>query len=259
METLPKKDLLSVNELCFDYGAHQILKNISFSATSGEYVYILGPNGVGKSTLFRCMMGHLKPKQGEIKIEGKKAGDYKPHELAKKIAYIPQSCNPTFNYSVLQLAMMGRTAYLSPFASPNASDYEITYKVLEKLGLKEKANCGIHEMSGGERQLTMIARALVQEAQILLMDEPTASLDYGNQMRIQMQMKALAKEGLLVIQSCHNPEHAMLFADEVIALQEGKVLAKGKPKDILTEENLMKLYGLEVEVREKLLIPKLYS
>ena len=259
METLHVNELLRVNELCFGYGSQEILKNISFSASSGEYVYILGPNGVGKSTLFRCIMGHLKPRQGEVKIQGKAASGYKPSELAKKIAYIPQSCHPTFNYSVLQLVMMGRTAYLSPFASPKASDYEMTYKVLEKLGLKEKAACGIREISGGERQLAMIARALVQEAQILLMDEPTSSLDYGNQMRIQMQMKALAKEGLLVIQSSHNPEHAMFFADEVIALNEGSILAKGKAKEILTEELLMKLYGLEVEVREQLLIPKLYS
>lgn len=257
MERLDESALLCVKDLGFGYGAHEILKNITFSASAGAYVYILGPNGVGKSTLFRSLMGHLKPSQGEIKIQGKEITSYKPGELAKKIAYIPQICNPSFNYSVLQLAMMGRTAYLSPFASPKASDYERTYEILEKLGLKEKAERGIREISGGERQLAMIARALVQEADILLMDEPTSSLDYGNGLRIQMQMKALASSGLLVIQSSHNPEHAMFFADQVIALNEGHIEAQGKTSEVLTEELLKKLYGLEVEVRENLIIPKL--
>lgn len=257
MERLDESVLLCVNDLCFSYGTHEILKNITFSASKGEYVYILGPNGVGKSTLFRSLMGHLKPSRGKVKIQGKGITSYKPSELAKKIAYIPQTCHPSFNYSVLQLAMMGRTAYLSPFASPKTADYERTYEILEKLGLEEKAECGIREISGGERQLAMIARALVQEADILLMDEPTSSLDYGNGLRIQMQMKNLASSGLLVIQSSHNPEHAMFFADQVIALKEGHIEAKGKTSEVLTEKLLKKLYGLDVEVRDSVIIPKL--
>lgn len=246
---------LIVEKLGYAYGKKEILKEVSFSTQSGEYVYILGPNGVGKSTLFRCMMGHLKANKGKIYIEHKEIQKYSPKALAKKVAYIPQSCHPSFNYTVLQLAMMGRTAHLSPFSSPKKEDYKITYEVLERLGLGDKAECGICEISGGERQLAMIARALVQQAEVLLMDEPTSNLDYGNQIRIQAQMKNLAKEGLLVIQSSHNPQHAMLFADKIVAIYDGYVEANGKPHKVITSDLLYKLYGLHVEVKENMLIP----
>lgn len=247
-----------VSNLRYAYEKEEILKEVSFSAKSGEYVYILGPNGVGKSTLFRCMMGHLKNTDGEIEIDHKRITDYKVKELAKKVAYISQSCHPTFNYSVLELAMMGRTAHLSTFATPTKREYEITYEVLKRLEIEDKAEQGILEVSGGEKQLAMIARALVQEAEILLMDEPTSNLDYGNQLRIQAQMKKLAQEGILVIQSSHNPQHAMIFGDKVVALNEGKVVACGKPKEVITAKLLHKLYGIETEIKENLIIPKVF-
>lgn len=246
---------LRVEQLCYAYGEKEVLKKVCFSAKAGEYVYILGPNGVGKSTLFRCMMGHLKASSGNVYIDHKEIKEYTPTALAKKVAYIPQSCNPSFNYTVLQLAMMGRTAHLSPFSSPKQEDYEITYEVLKRLGIEDKAECGICEISGGERQLTMIARALVQRAEILFMDEPTSNLDYGNQIRIQLQMKKLAEEGLLVIQSSHNPQHAMLFASQITALYEGGVVASGSVQQTITSKLLYKLYGLKVEVQGNMLIP----
>lgn len=246
---------LRVDQLSYAYGGNPILKGVSFSADRGQYVYILGPNGVGKSTLFRCIMGHLKAASGSVVIADKKVEDYSVKELAKKVAYIPQSCNPSFNYSVLELVMMGRTAHLSAFSSPREKDYDLAYKVLEHLGLQDKAKCGICEISGGERQLAMIARALVQEADILIMDEPTSNLDYGNQIRIQSQMKKLASEGLLIIQSSHNPQHAMLFADQIVALCDGKVIDSGKADDIVSADLLFKLYGLRVNVKDKILIP----
>lgn len=246
---------LIVDGLCYAYENKEILKDISFSVSAGEYVYILGPNGVGKSTLFRCMMGHLKGNKGSIRINQKEVKDYSSKALAKKVAYISQSCHPSFNYTVLQLAMMGRTAHLSAFSSPKKEDYEKTYEVLERLGLQDKAECGICEISGGERQLVMIARALVQEAEILLMDEPTSNLDFGNQIRIQAQMKKLANEGLLIVQSSHNPQHAVLFGDKVIALHNGKVVDCGKSKDVITPNLLYKLYGIEAKINGNAIMP----
>lgn len=243
---------LWIDQICFEYGAHQVLKDISFSANKGEYVYILGPNGVGKSTLFRVIMGHLKASVGSVWIEEKKISDYKVSELAKKVAYIPQRCHAAFDYSVMQLALMGRSAYLSPFSAPSEKDYIMAYETLEKLGIRDKADCKIRKISGGERQLAMIARALMQQASILIMDEPTASLDYGNQIRIQMQMKQLTKEGYLVLQSCHNPEHTMLFADKVIALYDGKVVAAGTVEETMSEKLLWRLYGLSVVLDHKM-------
>lgn len=248
---------LKVENIHFQYGMRPILQDISFSAQEGEDVYILGPNGVGKSTLFRCIMGHLKPTKGEVMLMDRPASHYSPRELAQKVAYISQNCHPTFNYSVLQLVLMGRTPYLSPFASPSAEDEYLANEMLEKMGIAGLKDAGIYEISGGERQLAMIARALLQQAKILIMDEPTASLDYGNQIRIQQQMKALTKEGLLVIQSSHQPEHALYFADKIVALNKGHVIAYGTAKETITEALLWALYGLKVELKESRLYPKL--
>ena len=246
---------LRVDGLCYAYENKEILKDVSFSVGAGEYVYILGPNGVGKSTLFKCMLGHLKANKGSVWIGQKEVKAYSSKALAKKVAYISQSCHPHFNYTVLQLAMMGRTAHLPTFSSPKKEDYEKTYEVLERLGLQDKADCGTWEISGGERQLVMIARALVQEAEILLMDEPTSNLDFGNQIRIQTQMKKLAEEGLLIIQSSHNPQHAVLFGDKVIALHEGKVVGCGKSTQVVTPNLLYKLYGIKAEISGNMIMP----
>lgn len=246
-----------VDQLCYDYGKKEVLKQISFTANSGQNFYLLGPNGAGKSTLFRCIMGHLKPSSGHIYLNDKEVKAYSAKELAMKVAYIPQSCQPSFNYSVLQVAMMGRTAHLSAFAFPNKRDYEMAYKVLEQLDIANKANQGICEVSGGEKQLAMIARALVQEAEILLMDEPTSNLDYGNQIRIQQQMKKLSERGLLVVQSCHNPQHAMLFSDQVIVISQGSIIAAGKAEAVICASLLQQLYAIQVQVREKVLIPNI--
>jgi iron complex transport system ATP-binding protein len=150
---------------------------------------------------------------------------------------------------------MGRTVYMPLFASPSDSDYEKSREVLEKLGISDLAERGVTEISGGERQLVLIARALVQDAKILIMDEPTSNLDYGNQLRIQNKMRHLSEEGMLVIQSSHNPQNALQFADRVIAMYDGMNVASGKPGEVINPNLMEQLYSLKVEVRDGQLIP----
>lgn len=246
-----------IDKLYFSYGNKEVLNGFSMKANYGEYVYVLGPNGVGKSTLFRCILGHLKASSGNVIINGKSILSYKIPELAKVIAYIPQSYTPTFNYTVMQTIAMGRTAHLSIFSSPSEKDYEKSKEIMDKLGIYNLADRGIAEISGGERQMALIARALVQDAKILVMDEPTSNLDYGNQLRIQTQMRDLAHEGMLVLQSSHNPQYAMQFADHIAAINNGVNVAYGKPSEVITSNLLKQLYGLEVKVQNGFLLPTL--
>lgn len=248
---------IEIENLCFSYSSHEVLKGFSLTAARGEIVYVLGPNGAGKTTLFRCLMGHIKPSSGKVLINGRPTTAYSAQELAREVAYIPQSCIPSFNYSVRQIAAMGRTSHLALFSSPSERDYRITDAALEKLGIEQLADCGISEISGGERQLALIARALAQEAKILIMDEPTASLDYGNQLRVQSLMRSLAHEGMLVLMSSHNPQYALHFADRVIAISDGRSLACGRPAEVINSSLLSELYGVSVKVSNGLLIPEL--
>jgi len=239
---------IEVWELDFSYGNHKVLKNINFSVPEGTFVSLLGPNGVGKSTLFRCMLGLLKPEKGAAFIDGSDICLETPRELAKKIAYIPQSHNPVFNYSVLDMVLMGTTAQLGKFSSPGPEQKEEAGKALEKLGIVHLKDRGYRTISGGERQMVLAARALSQKARILIMDEPSASLDFGNRVRVMKTMRNLADSGYTVIQSTHDPDQAYLYSDKILVLHEGTVLAYGAPSEVMTEELISKIYGVDVEI-----------
>ena len=171
---------IDVRTLSFSYGGAPVLQNVSFSARGGEVIALLGPNGVGKSTLFRCLLGFLKPQRGEVRIDGKALSDFSRRALAREIAYIPQSYSPTFNYTVRESVLMGVTAKLGALEGPTAAQQALVMRTLSQLGIAHLAERGSRKISGGERQLMLIARALVQNARVLIMDEPTANLDYGN-------------------------------------------------------------------------------
>ncbi len=238
------------------YKSNKVLTGLTLSVDAGQMVFILGPNGAGKSTLFRCMLGQMKPDAGEIIVNDKPIANYSPKDLARRMAYIPQTSEPTYNYSVLQMAVMGRTVHISPFASPGRGDYAMALEVLNRLDIGHLADRGILEISGGEFQLALIARALVQQADILLMDEPTANLDFGNQIKVQKRLVKLACEGLTIIQSSHNPQHAMMFADSVVALDGGIAAAHGGAHDVLTTALLYRLYGIETVIENGIIMPK---
>ena len=239
---------IEVKNLSFSYGEHEVLHDVSFSVAAGEYLSILGPNGVGKSTLFRCVLGLLRDYTGSVTVEGRDAKSLSIREAARLIAYIPQSSHPAFNYSVRDIVLMGTTSGLGTFATPKKEDVRRVDEALEKIGRPRLAErCG-RRTCGGERQLALIARALVQRAPVLMLDEPTASLDFGNQLLVLNCARELAREGYTVIQTTHNPEHSYMFSDRILALRGGRVLTEGGPKEVLTPELMRELYGVEVEV-----------
>ena len=239
---------IEVKNLSFSYGDRPVLQDISFSVGEGELLSILGSNGVGRSTLFRCILGLLSGYTGEVLVDGINARSFSAREAAKHIAYIPQSSHPMFNYSVFDIVLMGRTGGLGSFRSPGKADREKCLRALEKIGISHLAGRCFHRLSGGEQQLVLIARALAQDAPILMLDEPTANLDYGNQLRVLEQVRKLAAEGYTVIQTTHNPEQSYLFSDRILAIQNGRVLTQGTPAEVLTAENMEELYQVEVEV-----------
>ena len=239
---------IEVQNLSFSYGDRPVLHDISFRVEKGEFLSILGPNGVGKSTLFRCVLGLLSGYTGQVLVDGADSRSFTVREAAKHIAYIPQSSHPIFNYSVFDIVLMGRTSGLSTFRSPKKQDAELCRWALEKVGIPHLSDRCFHRLSGGEQQLVLIARALVQKAPILMLDEPTASLDFGNQLLVLEQCRNLAREGYTVIQTTHNPEQSYQYSDRILTLQQGRVLAEGTPKEVLTEKTIRALYGVEVDV-----------
>jgi len=241
---------LEVRDLKFAYKKNTVLHGVNFAATSGQFVCLLGENGAGKTTLFRCLLGLLSGYQGDILIDGVNGKRYAVRELAKKIAYIPQSNAPVFNYTVYEIVLMGTNVLKNSFRAPGRSEREIVRQALEIMNISRLAERGFAELSGGERQLALIARALAQKSRILVMDEPTANLDYGNQYRVMRQIKRLAESGYLVVLSTHNPEHALLYSDKVLVLKDGKAMMFGEPEVVLNPETIETIYGVSVELQK---------
>ncbi len=239
---------IEVRELRFGYGSGEVLRGVSFTAKTGELTSVLGPNGVGKSTLFRCLLGLMKGYEGSIAVDGTDTRRLSARALAKKIAYIPQSHYPSFNYSVFNMVLMGTTSQVSLLSSPGPKQRSAAEEALRQVGVLHLKDKGYTHISGGERQLVLIARALVQAAPVLVLDEPTANLDYGNQIRVMEELRRLTAAGYTVIQSTHNPEQAFLFSHKVVAMQEGRVLAEGAPSRVVTEELMASLYGADIRV-----------
>ena len=241
---------IEAEDLRFSYGENEVLRGVSFTADGGEIIALLGPNGVGKSTLFGCLLGFLKPDSGRITLDGRGLETLSRRELARSLAYIPQSAAPVFGYPVLDMVTMGMANRLGLLRQPGPAERERAMAALESLGIAALADRGCDRISGGERQLMLLARALVQDAHILLMDEPTANLDYGNGFRVMERIRALGKAGYTVIFSTHEPNQAFRCADRVLAMRSGTLIADGAPERVLSEQTLSALYGLSVAVRE---------
>lgn len=239
---------IEVRDLCFAYGARPILEHVSFTLREGRLVSLLGPNGVGKSTLFKCMLGILPGYTGTITLEGKDVRALDMKSLSRRIAYIPQSHYPAFNYSVFDMVLMGTSARVSSFSPPGKKEEANAMAALERVGIADFAARDFMRISGGERQLVLIARALAQQSRILVMDEPTANLDYGNQMRVMACIRALTDDGYTVVQSTHNPDQSYLFSHEILAMHDGRILAQGVPQDVMTSELIATLYNIDVRV-----------
>lgn len=237
--------MLDISALSFAYKRLPVLRSVNFSAGPGELIAVLGPNGAGKSTLFRCILGFLKGYEGRISIDGTDTRELSRREMSKRIAYIPQASFPAFNYTVLDTVLMGLTHEINIISSPAKEHIDRAKQTIEELGIGNLCNRGFSEISGGERQLALIARALVQNSHILIMDEPTANLDYGNQCHVMRRISQLSDKGYIVIMSTHNPEHAFLYVDRAVILNEGLVIADGKPEKVLTEQLIREVYGVD--------------
>jgi iron complex transport system ATP-binding protein len=242
--------MLEVRGLTFSYGGTPVLQNVSFSVAPGAPTALLGPNGAGKSTLFGCILGFLKPQAGKILLDGRPLSAFSRRELSRELAYIPQSHAPAFNYTVLDCVLMGMTGSLPTFARPGKEEAEKAMEILKSLGMEKLARRGCRECSGGERQLMLLARALAQDAKILVMDEPTANLDFGNRVRVMERTEALGEAGYTIFFSTHDPNQALRYAGQALALKNGGILAQGPTETALTQEILSELYGVPVAVRE---------
>ncbi len=239
---------LEIKNVACGYGTKIVVKDISVNVESGEILCLLGPNGVGKTTLFKTILGFFKIKDGEIILDGENIINWPKKKLAKAIGYVPQAHVPPFPFSVLDVVVMGRTAHLRTFESPTKEDINIAEKALETLGISFLKDRIYTEISGGERQMVLIARALTQQPNILVMDEPTSNLDFGNQVRVLEQINRLAKKGLGIIMTSHFPDHAFLCSTKVALLQRNNKFMVGNVDEVVTEDNLKSAYGVDVKI-----------
>lgn len=239
---------LEARDLAVGYGRRMVAAGLSFTVAAGEVLCLLGPNGGGKTTLFRTLLGLLPPLDGTLLIDGVDPAGWSARRRAQAVGYVPQSGAGQFPFTVREMVLMGRTAHRGAFEAPRADDHRIVAATLDGLGIAALAERDWTRISGGERQLALIARALAQQPRILVLDEPTASLDFGNQIRVLDAVRSLAVRGLAVVMSTHHPEQAFACADRVAMLHGGRLARLGPPAAVVTAEALAEIYGVAVAV-----------
>lgn len=240
--------MLGAVDLAFGYPGKRVGSGASFSVSAGEVFCLLGPNGCGKTTLFKTVLGLLPALGGRLELDGIAVSSLSRRHFAQRVAYVPQATAAHFPFSVFDVVLMGRASRIGTFDRPSASDRAIVHDTLTRLGIAHLGDHPYTAISGGERQMTLVARALAQRPAMIVMDEPTASLDFGNQARILDQILALAGEGIAVVLSTHEPGHAFACADTVALMSAGTIVASGPPDAVLTPEALTRLYGVDVAV-----------
>lgn len=239
---------LRVENICCGYEGHEVVHDLSFEATTGQIVSILGPNGVGKTTLFKAILGFIKPDSGKVILDGKDLTHFSRKQIARQIAYVPQMEDVPFSFSVIDFVLMGRFSHMSLLALPNAHDYEIAHEALHMMGIDELSEKPCTEISGGERQMMVIARALAQQPRYLIMDEPTAALDFGNQVHALERILELADKDIGIIMTTHNPDHCFYTDSDIVLIQHAGCQRNGTCKEVLTADTLGETYGITVRV-----------
>jgi iron complex transport system ATP-binding protein len=240
--------MLSAERLAFGFPGRTVGAEIDFGLAPGEVLCLLGPNGGGKTTLIRTLLGLLAPHAGLVRLNERALKEHTRKEIAQLVGYVPQAHAGAFAYSVSDMVLMGRTAHMGLFASPSAADRDAAARAIRTLGIGHLADRPFTEISGGERQLALVARALAQEPRVLVMDEPTSSLDFGNQVRVLGHVRRLAAQGIAVLMSSHQPDHALQCADRALLLADGKAIALGAPREVITPDTLRRLYGVNVRI-----------
>jgi iron complex transport system ATP-binding protein len=234
---------------CYHEGKN-VFENINFKTIENDVTCILGPNGCGKTTLLKAVSGITRLKQGDILLNGKSIISMKRSEIAGILGYIPQEHSTGFAYSVFEVVLMGRAPHIGIFSSPSKADVDIANDAIEMVGVTHLRDNLYTQISGGERQLVLIARTLAQQPQILLLDEPTSHLDFRNQSLVLRMVKRLAKHGLSVIMTSHFPNQAFTFSGQVVLMHNGGFIANGTPQQVITEQNLKTIYGIDCRIYE---------
>lgn len=235
---------LKIDDLVFSYSSVPVLNDVTLDLNGPKLISILGPNGVGKSTLIHCINKILTPVSGTVMIDGQDVGGIKLKDMAKIVGYVPYSSNDTFPLTVVDTVLMGR----HPYSTWNSLDHDldIVYDTLERLGISDLAMRPFNELSAGQHQKVMLARGLVQEPKVLLLDEPTSNLDVRHQLDVVKMLRELSREkNMLVVMICHDINIAAKFSDEIILLDKGTVYAVGSPDEVITPANLEEVYGVE--------------
>lgn len=239
---------VSIRKAGLGYNGKAILDDVDLEIRPGDIVCLLGQNGAGKTTLFRTILGFIAPVYGSVTLAGKEVSRLSPQQIARMMAYVPQSSAMPFSYKVSDVVLFGRSVHLGLFASPGRRDRKIASESLDLLGIAHLAGRHFNELSGGERQMVIIARALAQEARFMILDEPASSLDYGNQVRVIRKIRELAGRSFGILMATHHPDHAFMAASRVAVLSGGGLSHNGSPEAMLTPETLRKVYGVEVQV-----------
>lgn len=239
---------LAVEALSFGYRGRVVGRDVSFAVGPGELLCLLGANGGGKTTLFKTVLGLLPPVAGRVVLDDEDTAAWDAPRRAQSFGYVPQSGAGQFPFTVREMVLMGRIAHRPAFAAPTEADHAAATAALEILGIAYLAERDWPRISGGERQLALVARALAQKPRVLVLDEPTANLDFGNQLRVLRHMRSLADQGLAVLFSTHHPEQAFACATRVALLHGGALARVATPEEAITAETMALLYGVEIDV-----------
>ncbi|AKB25480.1 Vitamin B12 ABC transporter, ATPase component BtuD [Methanosarcina sp. MTP4] len=245
---------IQVKDMAFGYSNVNIFENVSFDIRASSLVSIVGPNGAGKSTLLKCIDRILSPRAGNITVEGKDLSQMKRLEVARTLSYVPQSSNRVFSSTVFETVLMGRRPHLGWFSGEK--DEERVWEALERLGIEDLALCIFNELSGGQQQKVLIARALVQDTGVMLLDEPTSNLDIWHQLDVMELVRGLVKEKkVAALMAVHDLNLAAKYSDGMIMMKQGKIVAMGDPFSVLTPENIASVYGVEASVSTHAEVP----
>ncbi len=240
--------MLEVRDLHVGYEKTEIVHGVDFTVDDGEFVCVLGANGCGKTTTLKAILGLLKPFSGDVLMDGSSTLHMPEAERAKLFAYIPQAHTPPFPFTVADVVLLGRTPYINRLAHVSDEDVQASYAALQTMGIVDLADIPYTQLSGGQQQLVLISRALAQEPRLLIMDEPTASLDFGNQQLVLSQMRHLVHGGMGVLMVTHDPDHALYCASRVVVMEDGRIIDEGAPNDILDADCLRRIYHTEVKM-----------